>query len=80
MSQQRKCEACGGRGYIVVGVGLAALEDKYPALPIREIEQRGWLGDVGDGEDVVRCDAAFLGFWDAETHEEVAEKLAGMRI
>lgn len=68
--ETRQCEACGGSGYIVLGAGLNALQDKYPDFPIREMAQRGWLGDVGDGEDVERCDAAFLGFWGVSTHAE----------
>lgn len=77
MAEQRVCEACGGCGYIVVPNGLSILQDKYPTLPIREMEKRGWLGDVGDGEDVARCDAAFLRFWGAKSHSEVRSILSG---
>lgn len=47
-----KCEYCEGRGYFVTGAGLAALQDKYPEFPIREIQNRGWLGfpDEADGD------------------------------
>lgn len=72
---KRTCETCGGRGYIEVGVGLNALQDRYPELPIREMVQRGWLCDVGDGDDVARCDAAFLEFWGVESHDEVQKRL-----
>ncbi len=75
MGHRRKCEACNGSGYIVVGAGLAVLEAIYPDLPIREMVQRGWLGDVGDGEDAKRCECGFFAFWQAETHEQVREQL-----
>lgn len=71
MSERKPCEACCGRGYVIVGAGLAALENQYPGLPIREMEQRGWFGDVGNGEDVARCDASFLRFWGVTTHADV---------
>lgn len=71
MSATRACEACGGCGYVVLGAGLVALEDQYLALPIREMERRGWFLDVGDGEDIERCAAAFLNFWGARTHADV---------
>lgn len=71
MSETRVCAACGGAGFIVVGAGLAALEARYPDLPVREMERRGWLGDVGDGEDVERVDRAFLAFWRVASHDDV---------
>lgn len=73
-AETRPCEHCGGSGVIVVGAGLAALQDRYPELPIREMAKRGWLGDIGDGEDVARCESAFLRFWKCEAHAEVREK------
>jgi hypothetical protein len=75
MSQRRICDACGGAGHIDAGVGLIALEYRYPELPIREMARRGWLGNVGDGDDVLVCDAAFLRFWGVDTHAEVKDLL-----
>lgn len=73
---RKPCEACGGTGTVIAGTGLAALEARYPDLPIREMERRGWFGDVGDGEDDARCDRGFLLLWNAHSHEEVETKIA----
>lgn len=80
MSEWRQCKECGGLGRIEIGVGLTALQDKYPDLPIREIARRGWFGDVGDGEDVELCDANFLKFWKVSSHEELQEQFRRKRV
>jgi hypothetical protein len=69
--RRRKCEHCHGRGYFVEGAGLVALQEKYPDLPMREIQDRGWLG-YPDEDDMTACDAAFLRFWEVASHEELA--------
>lgn len=76
MSDTRVCETCGGTGRIVIGPGFAALQERYPDLPIREMARRGWIGAVGDGEDVARCDSGFLSFWGVASHDEVQKLLA----
>lgn len=73
--QPTPCPSCGGAGYIEVGAGLDALQERYPDLPIREMARRGWFGDIGDGEDVAWCDAAFLRFWNAPTHNELRDRI-----
>jgi hypothetical protein len=73
---KRVCEACGGTGYVIVGAGLAALERRYPSLPIREMEKRGWLAGLKDVEDVADCEAAFFRFWQVTSHAEVQEILS----
>lgn len=73
MRTRKKCEACGGCGYIEFDVGLAALQERYPDLPMREMQDRGWLG-FPDENDVAACDAAFLTFFEVASHEEYARK------
>lgn len=62
------------------GSGIDALERRYPTLPIAEMVMRGWLGDIGDGDDEAVCDAAFLRFWRAASHDEVAIIIATGRL
>lgn len=70
------CSSCNGEGLVTVFDGIAALAEKYPGLPVREMANRGWFGDIRD-DDEPGCDAAFLKFWNAGSHEEVAAILSG---
>lgn len=73
------CAECGGAGRIEIGAGFAALQSKYPELPIGEIARRGWFDHDPEGEDVERCDKGFLRFWGVEAHDEVRAIFNGKR-
>lgn len=73
MSETRICEVCRGTGRVLAGAGLDALQREWPDLPIREMAQRGWI-DAGDVENVARCEASFLRFWEASSHAEIRDR------
>lgn len=79
--RRKKCETCNGAGFLLLQAGLAALDDRYPTLPIYEMHKRGWIGSGidPDGDDVPSCDASFLRFFGVQTHDEVEAILHSSR-
>jgi hypothetical protein len=56
---------------------MDALVSMYSDLPVREMADRGWFGDVGEGEAVAVVEGGFLAFWGVRSHDDVRGVIGG---